>query len=145
MSTTASRTGRCLCDKVQYKLEGPSATPLWNTVCHCTNCLRLGGSSHFASICPKEVRLNDISSLWRANKVPKQGFAITQGKDLIKTYSGETTDSGNALHRQFCSNCGTKLFALTPLAEHIVSIAAGSLDDFDQWRPVSAFACRPTR
>jgi hypothetical protein len=31
--------------------------------------------------------------------------------------------------------CGSMLFAYTPLFEPIVSVAAGTLDDFDSWKP----------
>lgn len=45
------------------------------------------------------------------------------------------TDSGSPLTRTFCSNCGSNLFNFTPLREDIVSISAGTFDDFEDWRP----------
>lgn len=33
------------------------------------------------------------------------------------------------------------MFALTPLNENIVSVAAGSLDDFDKWMPDTEQYC----
>ena len=65
-----------------------------------------------------------------------QGFSITQGEDSMTRYSDTKTDSGKTLTRTFCSTCGSKLFAFTPLNENIVSIAAGTLDDFEEWKPV---------
>lgn len=58
MSTQSSvKTGSCLCGKITYRFEGDSATPLYNTVCHCLNCRKWLGSAFLtASICPKSVR-----------------------------------------------------------------------------------------
>lgn len=44
-------------------------------------------------------------------------------------------DSGTHLKRIFCSECGTGLFAITPLRDDIISVLAGTLDDFDSWKP----------
>lgn len=68
-----------------------------------------------------------------ANKV--QGFSITKGEEFMKTYVDKNTDSGKPLKRTFCSECGSKLFAFTPLQEDIVSVVAGTLDDFESWTP----------
>lgn len=117
-SPNKPRTGSCLCQSIQYTLTGPSSTPLYNTCCHCLNCRRwIGAAVYNASICPKE------------------GFQITQGQDKLKTFIDKNTDSGKPLSRAFCSECGSHLFAFTPLREDIVSIGAGTLDDFDEWRP----------
>jgi len=59
----------------------------------------------------------------------------------MKSYTDPETDSGRPLTRIFCSECGSKLFALTPLNEKIVSVAAGSLDDFDKWVPNTEQYC----
>lgn len=38
--------------------------------------------------------------------------------------------------RNFCGECGSNLFAYTPLYEDIVGVAAGTLDDFERgWKP----------
>ncbi|SMY28910.1 unnamed protein product [Zymoseptoria tritici ST99CH_1A5] len=114
----STRTGRCLCGKIQYELKGESAKPLYNTICHCLNCQRASGTAFLsASICPKP------------------GFKVTAGSEYQKSYIDNATDSGTNLERVFCSNCGTKLFAYTPLFEPIVSVAAGTLDDCESWKP----------
>ena len=51
------------------------------------------------------------------------------------------TDSGKELKRVFCSECGSTLFAYTPLWEEIVSVTAGSLDEFDSWKPDTEQYC----
>lgn len=73
--------------------------------------------------------------MYNASICPKEGFQITQGQDKLKTFIDKNTDSGKTLSRAFCSECGSHLFAFTPLREDIVSIGAGTLDDFDEWRP----------
>lgn len=60
---------------------------------------------------------------------------MLKGSDILKTYEDSDTDSRKSLKRVFCSECGSLLFALTPLREDIVSVAAGTLDDFENWRP----------
>jgi len=59
----------------------------------------------------------------------------------MKTYADTMTDSGQTLIRTFCGECGSTLFAFTPLREDIVSIAAGSLDDFESWVPNTEQYC----
>lgn len=66
---------------------------------------------------------------------------MTQGSEFLKSYTDSATDSRQPLTRQFCSDCGSKLFALTPLNENIISVAAGSLDDFEKWQPNTEQYC----
>lgn len=63
-----------------------------------------------------------------------QGFTITQGSEHLSTYTDTMTDSGQGLSRQFCSHCGSNMFNFTPLYD-IVSVSAGVLDDFEDWKP----------
>ncbi|KAK4612165.1 Putative glutathione-dependent formaldehyde-activating enzyme [Fulvia fulva] len=118
MASSPTKTGQCLCGAIKYKLAGPSAKPYYNTVCHCLNCRRATGSAFLlASICPRD------------------GSKVTQGAEHQKEYCDIATDSGTKLKRDFCSQCGSKLFAYTPLWDEIVSVTAGTLDDFDSWVP----------
>ena len=50
------------------------------------------------------------------------------------------TDSWHPLQRQFCKNCGSNMFNFTPLYD-IVSVSAGALDDFDEWKPTLEQYC----
>lgn len=63
-----------------------------------------------------------------------QGFTVTEGSEYLSTYTDTMTDSGQGLERQFCKNCGSNMFNFTPLYD-IVSVSAGVLDDFEDWRP----------
>jgi hypothetical protein len=72
---------------------------------------------------------------------PEQGFTITEGEDLLSTYVDKMTDTGNPLERTFCSLCGSNMFNFPSQFENIVSIAAGSLDDFESWKPTLEQYC----
>ncbi|KXS96674.1 hypothetical protein AC578_4396 [Pseudocercospora eumusae] len=116
--SSESRTGRCLCGTVKYELSGAALKPYYNTVCHCLNCRRVTGSAFLcASICPRD------------------GFRITAGEEHQNVYVDTNTESGTSLRRVSCDQCASKLFTYTPLWHEIVSVAAGTLDDFDAWTP----------
>lgn len=112
---STTRTGQCLCGSIKYSISG---TTVYNTICHCLNCRRVTGSAFLcASICYKE------------------GFQITQGSTHQKEYQDIATNSGTSLKRTSCDVCGSNLFAYAGLWEAIVSVAAGTLDDFEDWKP----------
>jgi hypothetical protein len=70
-----------------------------------------------------------------------QGFRITHGEASLRRYTDKATDSGKPLTRMFCGECGSNLFATTPLVEHIISVGAGTLDDFESWVPDTEQYC----
>ena len=59
---------------------------------------------------------------------------------MLTTYEDTMTDSGQPLQRQFCKTCGSSMFNFTPLYD-IVSVSAGSLDDFEDWKPTLEQYC----
>ena len=60
---------------------------------------------------------------------------------MLSTYIDKMTDSGHPLRRQFCKQCGSNMFNFTPLHDSIVSLSAGSLDDFEEWKPTLEQYC----
>jgi hypothetical protein len=50
-------------------------------------------------------------------------------------YYGSKPDSGHALSRGFCPECGSHLFAKTSAIPDLAMIAAGSLDDPTLYKP----------
>ena len=51
-------------------------------------------------------------------------------------YADYETQSGKPLYRRFCTVCGAKLSALTPLNDQIISVPAGILSDAGkEWAP----------
>lgn len=68
-------------------------------------------------------------------------YKIESGGDLVKIFRDEQTDSGNALERAFCSNCGSNLSirnVTNPAASSNVVICAGTVDDnYKEFNPQS--------
>ncbi|KAI9726188.1 MAG: hypothetical protein M1828_001861 [Chrysothrix sp. TS-e1954] len=80
---------------------------------HCTNCAKATGSAFgFFALFPLEA------------------YNLTEPiPSPLKTYADRATQSGNALVRGFCSDCGSTMFTKTPLAQQMVIVAMGTLDD----------------
>lgn len=54
----------------------------------------------------------------------------------ITVYADSETQSGKPLYRRFCSTCGAKLSAITPLNYDIISVPAGILPNAGkEWVP----------
>ena len=98
-------TGGCLCGQVRYSV---SADPAMQVNCHCKNCQRQSGSA-FSTIIG----------------VPEGAVSI-QGE--FRTYD-DAGESGEAVLRDFCPNCGSPLFSRVAVAPGLIFIKAGTLDD----------------
>jgi hypothetical protein len=46
-----------------------------------------------------------------------------------------TADSGNRMHRRFCSTCGTPLFSEAEARPHLIFVRVGSFDDPNKANP----------
>lgn len=80
-------TGGCLCGEIRYEVDWP-VEPL--AACYCADCRRMtsaGGS------------INAV--------VPADAFRLTKGRTKVFT---KTADSGHALHRHFCGDCGSWIY-----------------------------------
>jgi hypothetical protein len=44
-------------------------------------------------------------------------------------------DSGNVIHRDFCSACGTSLFSRAEVRPHLIGVRVGALDNPEVARP----------
>lgn len=99
--------GGCLCGKVRYSAD---AEPAFVGVCHCKNCQK-GTGTAFAVVVA----------------LPKPALSV-QGNP--KTFD-DHGDSGQILHRRFCSDCGSSLFDEAQAMPGVVMILAGTLDDFE--------------
>lgn len=64
-----------------------------------------------------------------------QGVTITDSTSALKTFSDKETDSKTPLQRSFCGHCGTHMFVRTPIADSITAVLAGTLIDYDKWKP----------
>ena len=113
-----SITGRCLCGQASYEVSGE---PMMTAVCHCRNCQRQAGSafSIIMGVASDTVELNGE----------------------LKTFH-DTADSGAALHRKFCPECGSPLFSVLADAPQVTYIKAGTLDDVSELKPQFQIWCK---
>ncbi|MFM8648674.1 MAG: GFA family protein [Actinomycetota bacterium] len=114
-----ARTGRCLCGKVLYSLEGD---PIATAVCHCSHCQRQGGSAF-------SVNLIAMSSQMTVN-----------GELAAYEERGEKGDQVY-VRRRFCSTCGSPILSEIVLSEGVIAVKAGTLDDVSDVKPTVEAWC----
>lgn len=105
------REGGCLCGAVRYVLK---AEPLMTAVCHCTHCQRQSGGVFSTNL-----------------GVPEAAYVQT-GETKIFTDKG---DSGKAVWRHFCANCGSPIRSMVEVMPGLVLVKAGTLDDMSGLKP----------
>jgi hypothetical protein len=98
-------SGGCFCGAIRYH---GSAGPLDALICQCRDCQYDSGTGHSCQV-----------------MLPKRSLVITGG---IKMFDA-VADSGNAIRRGFCPECGSSLVYETAAFPKAVFVAAGSLDD----------------
>jgi hypothetical protein len=106
-------TGGCLCKRVRYRI---TAAPIVTRVCWCRVCQYLGAGSGTVNVC-----------------FPTSAVTI-EGE--IQDYVS-VADSGNVMHRKFCSQCGTSLFSEAEVRPHLIFVRAGTLDDPEVAKPAA--------
>ncbi|MBM3490810.1 MAG: GFA family protein [Alphaproteobacteria bacterium] len=99
-------TGGCLCGQVRYRSTG---APLRQFLCHCRDCQRSSGSAFHHGVA-----------------VPREGFTLLSGQPAVYR---STADSGRAIARHFCVNCGSGLWNEIELRPGVLGLRAGTLDD----------------
>lgn len=100
MNETNGATGRCLCGKVSFRLQGPATTV---DACHCEMCRRWCGGPFLA--------------------LHGQGPVHFEGEEHIVRYR-----SSDWAERGFCGKCGSNLFYRLVGTDEVMP-AAGALDD----------------
>lgn len=104
--------GGCLCQKVRYKI---SYHPLSQGICYCHQCQKSGGV--YGS--PLLVLHREQLDCSRENLVSCQ----------------TRSDRGSLVTRNFCKDCGCHIFAEISDLVDIVTVRAGTLDDFGNFAP----------
>ncbi len=104
-------TGGCACGAVRYETD---ADPVVMLNCHCRDCQRASGGAYAAVMV-----------------VPKAAVRI-QGEPRYHRIVG---DSGKAVERGFCPNCGSQVMLRLERLPDVLGLQAGSLDDPSQYRP----------
>ena len=94
-------TGSCLCGDVRYTISGDVGDIV---LCHCLKCRKAHGSA-FSSVAA----------------VDEKYFSLSSNREL------NSYESSPGKHRNFCSTCGTHIYAKRDGAEHII-LRLGSVD-----------------
>jgi len=103
-------TGSCLCGGVRFELTAPFRRA---NHCHCSRCRKHSGTFGLTQ-----------------GRVPREGFRLVQGEELIRVYRPAT-----GMAKAFCSVCGSSLFGGTWPDGPEVSVRFGALDGDPAIRP----------
>ena len=99
-------TGRCLCEKVKFEIEG-NLGPIFN--CHCSKCRRWHGAVFRT----------------RASIVKSQ-FKWVSGEDNLTSYK-----SSSNVTKYFCCTCGSPLHSTYLDKPNVLGIPLGGLEGVD--------------
>ncbi|MDR2011469.1 MAG: GFA family protein [Rhodanobacter sp.] len=103
--------GSCLCGRVRYEVDGELAAP---HLCHCSRCRKAHGSAFTAAVAVKT-----------------KDFRIVAGEDTLGDYAHE------GVHRWFCRNCGSPLFATRDAMLNMMRLRIAALDTPYDKKPVA--------
>jgi hypothetical protein len=106
-------TGGCLCGAVRYRV---TAEPLMTRVCWCRDCQYLGAGSG---------TVNVVFS--------KSAMTVTGALGSYRSVA----DSGNVMHRRFCTSCGTPVFSESEARPNLTIARAGTLDEPNRVAPAA--------
>lgn len=114
-----SRTGRCLCGAVTYRVEGD---PFATAVCHCNHCQRQSGSAFSVNLLMNEAQLSIDGELSTYEERGEQGDAVY-------------------VRRRFCGVCGSAVVSELVQTDGVVAVKAGTLDDRSTVQPMAEVWC----
>jgi hypothetical protein len=97
--------GGRLCGRVRYSA---TADPAFVGVCHCTHCQKQTGTAFSVVV-----------------GIPKSAKSV---KGSLKVFH-DRGDSGQAVERNFCPECGSPIFSDLAVMPGVTFIKAGTLDD----------------
>ncbi len=109
--------GGCLCGHIRYTSD---VEPLMTVICHCKNCQKQSGSSYSTNIA-----------------IPKDALTI-EGELTLYV---DTGDTGNAVNRYFCRNCGSPIISEADVLDTLTILKAGTLDDSSWVMPTMEIYC----
>lgn len=112
--------GHCLCGNVSYTCESDVYAQL---MCHCSDCQHQTGTTFSVVV-----------------GVARAAFKV-EG-DSLATYTTIGEDTKGAVHRQFCSACGSPIASLPDVTPDLAFIKAGTLNDTSWLEPEMEIWCR---
>lgn len=108
-------TGHCLCSAVTFTVD---AEPVWQGVCHCSNCQRQTASAFSVIVGVPSKALRVDGSTLSSFKTPSEGYRSTT-------------------ERWFCSACGSPLYSTIESMPDLAFLKAGTIDDISWLRPTA--------
>lgn len=105
-------TGRCLCGGVTYSVD---AQPVWQGVCHCSNCQRQTASA-FSTVVGVPSKALTVKGTLASFKTVSEGFQSTT-------------------ERRFCSTCGSPIYSMIESMPQVAFLKAGTIDDISWFQP----------
>jgi hypothetical protein len=112
-------TGSCLCGSIRYK---STAEPTLTAICHCDNCQKQTGTAFSIIV-----------------GVPEDSLSF-EGEDSLGEF-GDQGETGQAVRRRFCRNCGSPLLSLVESVPGVGFIKAGTLEDRSRLAPTMHIWC----
>jgi hypothetical protein len=116
-------TGQCACGAVKFEFD---TDPTFVAVCHCLDCKRASGGEA-ATYCG----------------VPEDDFTLISGEPKAFRHIAQ---SGKRLDRNFCPNCGSRVFSSNLESfPGSIFVQIGSLDNAGGIEPVLEMFIKPSR
>jgi len=109
--------GGCLCGAVRYSID---AEPIRQLLCNCVACQKHTGTAFVSGLA-----------------VPSEAVSIT---GTMSTFTMPGGQSGEAMHRRFCTKCGSPILIEKDGTGRKL-IMAGTLDDKSQFKPTISLFC----
>ena len=115
-------TGGCLCGAVRYSIDTETG-PMRQLLCHCVDCQKHTGTAFVSGIA-----------------FASDAVTITGAMSAFTMPGGQ---SGDAMHRRFCSKCGSPILFEKDGTGRKLFMAGTLLDGKSQFKPeVSLFCIR---
>ena len=115
-------SGHCLCKAVTYTVDVDA--PLLTGYDHCDDCQRQSGSTYCTSVVLEQATGQLLTlTIALVAVVPKDKLKIS---GPTKSWAGKGS-SGHAVHRIFCSECGSPIAHDPDAAPEIIALKAGTL------------------
>lgn len=108
-------TGRCLCGGVTYSVD---AEPVWQGICHCSNCQRQTASA-FSTVVGVPIG------------------ALTVEGSTLASYKTVSEGYESATERRFCSGCGSPIYSTIEAMPGLAFLKAGTIDDVSWFQPTA--------
>jgi hypothetical protein len=105
----AMHYGSCLCESIQFTVEGDPEKVL---VCYCRDCSKNAGAPYQIVKSFACLVLDTTTDITKSAKFPATSVKVAQGKDLLGRFVISKTNSGHEKHKIFCKACGCTLWTI---------------------------------